>query len=391
MGMGNSSKIPVAVVGCGAIATGTHLPNLARHPDVRLKWCCDLNPAALQRAREMFSPERVTDDASAIAADPEVEAVLIATTHRARPRLVELFAGAGKALYLEKPVAETWDDLRFILQAIQRAAVPCTVGHNRRFAPAVLEARRIFHQHRANPAPVPWRWDRHPDQRPSFPEEDQSVLLLRVNDDYWSWKPWAFREGGILVGELTHFVDLAYYLVDRPPAQVFASGSSLANNTIQLTFEDGSLAVILEASVGCMGYPKELVEIYHQGAAIVIDHLVELRVSGVVGEPFRRTFPLLHDPYPEMPDASGIEGYYRKALALQQAAVAQGDNSLVTTLFPDKGHYALLSEWLKCVRAGGSVPSSVQEAAMATAVIIRAVESLKQGQPLAVSPADYSA
>ena len=97
--------------------------------------------------------------------------------------------------------------------------------------------------------------------------------------------------GIIGCGDMAHFADLACYFIDKLPVRVIATGSKLANNVITITFDDGSIVSIFESAVGSFGYPKELIEIYHRGAVIVIDHLIELRVAGIVDEPFKRTFP----------------------------------------------------------------------------------------------------
>ena len=36
----------VGIVGCGLIASGTHIPNVAANPRLQLAWLCDLNEGA---------------------------------------------------------------------------------------------------------------------------------------------------------------------------------------------------------------------------------------------------------------------------------------------------------------------------------------------------------
>ena len=149
------------------------------------------------------------------------------------------------------------------------------------------------------------------------------------------------------------------------------------------------MATIFATPFGSFGYPKELVEIYHNGAAIVIDHLMEVRVAGVVGEPFRTEFGVLNDRSPEIA-ARGIEGYYQRVLAAQKMAIERGDNSLLPGQ-PDKGHYALLTDFVHCVKHGGEPACSAIVAAPPTAIILRALESeAKGGAPVEIRREDWA-
>jgi predicted dehydrogenase len=272
---------------------------------------------------------------------------------------------------------------------VRDTGIKFTVGHNRRMAPAVREALRVLEKHRANPVSPPWRWDREGVERPVLDGEKATMVLLRVNDDYWSWKLWAFAHGA-LINEMTHFADLACCFIPSVPVQVTVIGSREADHVVTIEYADGSLAAIFATAFGSFGYPKELIEIYHNGAAIIIDHLMELRVAGVADEPFRRVFPVLNDRNPEI-EAQGIEGYYQRIHAAQELAVARGDNSLLPG-GPDKGHYALLDDLVHCIKHGGEPACSAEVAAVPTAIILRALESVKQGGlPVSISPEDYSA
>lgn len=381
-------KIGLAVVGCGMMAQGTHLPNIARHPELELLWCCDVNERAAQLAGEKFGAKRVTTRAEDVAADPECRMVLLCTTQTVRLSLIELFARAGKHIYVEKPLADSFDELHKILSIVDETGVKLTVGHNRRVAPAVQEALRMLNKHRQNPVSPEWRWNREGDDRPELEGAHQTMVLLRVNDDFWSWKKWAFAHGA-LINEMTHFADLACAFIDSRPVRVTTVGSKSANHVVTIEYENGSLATIFATAFGSFGYPKELIEIYSNGAAVIIDHLMEIRTAGIVGEPFRTEFQIANDTYPQIKE-QGIEGYYKRVAAAQADAIAAGDNSILAP-GPDKGHYELLTDMVRCIKHGGEPACNAGVAAMATAIILRALESEKLGgQPVEILPSDYS-
>jgi len=128
-----------------------------------------------------------------------------------------------------------------------------------------------------------------------------------------------------------------------------------------------------------------LIEIYHQGAAVIIDHLLELRVAGVVDEPFRQVFPL-HDGRILK---GGITEYYDLTRAAQENAIARGDNSLLMPS-PNKGHYELLDAFLREVRGGAPTPAGLDAAMKATAVILRSLESEQKKVSVEIAPSDYT-
>lgn len=377
----------VAVIGCGAMAQLIHLPNIDRHPDLDLLWCCDIDEGTLRRVGNAHHPRRVTTDAAEVAADPDVRAVLLSTTQTVRLPLIELFARAGKHIYVEKPLADSFDEMKRILRVVEETGIRFTVGHNRRMAPAVREAVRVLNKHRANPVSSPWRWDREGSNRPHLDGERTTQVMVRVNDDWWSWKKWAFAHGA-LINEMTHFADLACCFIESAPIRVTVTGGKDANHVIAVEFEDGSLASIFATAFGSFGYPKELVEVYHDGAAIIIDHMVELRVAGVVDEPFRTAFPISDDAYPEIED-QGIEGFYRRTEAAQREALEKGDNSIIAPI-PDKGHFALLDDFVRSIETGAEPACSARTAAVPTAVILRALESVERsGLPVEIRTEDY--
>lgn len=385
----NTEKLGIGVVGCGAMARMMHLPNIARHPELELLWCCDVNEDALKDSAERFKPRRTTADAAEVAADPACAAVLISTTQTVRLPLIAMFAAAGKHVFVEKPIADSFEELKKILRIVDETGIKTQVGHNRRVAPATREALRILNKHRANPVSPAWRWDREGKGRPTLPDEKATMVLLRVNDDYWSWKKWAFAHGP-LINEMTHFADLACCFIDSGPVRVTTTGDRFSNHVVTIQFADNSMATIFATPFGSFGYPKELVEIYHNGAAIVIDHLMEVRAAGVEGEPFRIEFDVVNDRNPEI-KARGIEGYYQRVLAAQRLAVEKGDNSLLPGQ-PDKGHYALLDDFVQCIKHGGEPACSAKVAAPPTAIILRALESeAKGGVPVEISREDWDA
>ena len=84
---------------------------------------------------------RLTDGYEALLADPEVDAVVLATPHSAHARQVVAAAEAGKHVFCEKPFALTKHDAEAAVDATRKAGVTLGIGYNRRFHPEMTKLR----------------------------------------------------------------------------------------------------------------------------------------------------------------------------------------------------------------------------------------------------------
>ena len=212
-----------AVIGCGNIARMQHIPNIARSAKAELHTGCDLSDEALSECRERHGAARVTNDWRQAVGDDDVQAICLATTEKLRRPVIAAAAVAGKAVYCEKPLARPLEEMYEIRRIVREAGIPFCVGHNRRCAPAMIDAHRIFRAHLADPRPCPWRYDREgPAGRPALAEDGVAALSVRVNDDWYSWKGWVFDKDqaphGPMLFEMTHFTDVCNWLLAAEPA-----------------------------------------------------------------------------------------------------------------------------------------------------------------------------
>ena len=375
MTAGKSTRpLRVGVVGCGMLASGVHLPNVVRNPQLTLAWACDADAERARVAGKEFGATGVTTDYREVLRDPTVDLVILATTHTLRLEFIRMAAQLGKPVYVEKPMAGTAAEVTEVLKLVQDSGIPFCVGHNRRSAAAVKDAVALLSRLETEHPVVPWRLDRRSGLRSHWPEEDQRMVLIRVNDDVLTWKPWSFADGAV-INEMTHFVDLAnLFMGRRSPCEVRTVGSERMNFTIVIKYDDGSLATLAHSAVGTLDYPKELYEITCHGAIVAIDHLMELRVMGMEGEPFRRSYP--------SPDARartrqpGIEGFYESAQQTIEERLQRGDREIFIG-GPDKGHYAHLDQFAQCVRGLAASPCDAKEGAMSTLLTLEALESCR--------------
>jgi predicted dehydrogenase len=138
-----SHPLRVGVIGCGGIAQMMHLPFLAERRDLfSLDAICDLNPAALDAVGARFGVKARFHDAAALLALP-LDAVLILSADPHAPAVLDA-AGAGKHIFVEKPLAFTLEEIDAVEAAVAAAQVKLMVGYMKRYDPAFIVAADLL-------------------------------------------------------------------------------------------------------------------------------------------------------------------------------------------------------------------------------------------------------
>lgn len=83
-------------------------------------------------------------DAEKIFADPDINAVYIATPPDSHAELTIRAAKAGKAIYVEKPMARTFQECNTMIEACEKAGVPLFVAYYRRALPKFLKLKELL-------------------------------------------------------------------------------------------------------------------------------------------------------------------------------------------------------------------------------------------------------
>ncbi|MFJ4268990.1 Gfo/Idh/MocA family protein [Streptomyces coelicoflavus] len=152
-----------------------HYPHLPLRPE--LVAVAEEVPGRAEEAAERFGFASATRDWREVAADPRVHAVSITAPNFLHREIAVAMAGAGKHIWIEKPVGLTAADARAVADAVAGAGVQGSVGFNYRNAPAVEAARdliaageigtvthvriRLFSDYAAHPeGALTWRFER---------------------------------------------------------------------------------------------------------------------------------------------------------------------------------------------------------------------------------------
>lgn len=132
--MGKAHSVAMASVGA---VFGTRL-----RP--RLEMIAASSAESAERYRAAFGFRRAAPDWQALVNDPGVEAVIIASPQETHREIAEAAFALGKPVFCEKPLADTMEDARAMVQAAEASGLPNMVGFNYSRTPATQFARKLI-------------------------------------------------------------------------------------------------------------------------------------------------------------------------------------------------------------------------------------------------------
>ncbi|MYT28621.1 bi-domain-containing oxidoreductase [Streptomyces sp. MspMP-M5] len=317
------TPVKLAFVGAGNYATSMLLPHLAQRDGVELSAVVTTTALSAANAQRKFGFAEATTDLDAVLGDTSIDAVFVVTRHSSHAELTRRALLAGKAVFVEKPLALTEDELTGVLAAVEESGNDrLQVGFNRRFAPLLNEARKRFG---ARTGPASLRY-----------------LVNAGRLQHGSWYLRQGTEGSRFAGEGGHFIDTASWLLAADPVSVYAVATS-GNEDLQvvLRYPDGSTATLSYVTTGPGSFPKETLDLVADGKVLRLDDFVRASVYG------------------------------RKRWVSSRLPKAR-----------DKGQSAELAAFIKAVRTGGPMPVPLESLVATTAATVAVQAGLAGGAPV---------
>lgn len=135
---------PVTV---GVVGLGYWGPNLARNfdrlPESELRWICDGSEAARNRWSQALPEARVSSDIDELLADPDLDAVVVATPVPTHAPLAVRVLEAGKHCFVEKPLAQSVAEAEQAVAAARASGRTLMVGHLLEYHPGLEQLKAI--------------------------------------------------------------------------------------------------------------------------------------------------------------------------------------------------------------------------------------------------------
>jgi predicted dehydrogenase len=191
--------------GRGSLARHAHKPNAGS----RVVSCCDTLPTMAETARDWYGPDvRFTSDYHKLLSE-DIDAVFIATPDYLHEEQAVAALQAGKAVYLEKPMAITIQGCDRILQTAYDTKTRLFVGHNMRHMVFVLKMKELINSGAIGE--IKAAWCRH--------------FVSHGGD--WYFKDWHAERRystGLLLQKATHDIDVIHWLCGSYTELVTALG-----------------------------------------------------------------------------------------------------------------------------------------------------------------------
>ncbi|KFU80759.1 Predicted dehydrogenase [Amycolatopsis lurida] len=318
-------SLRIGFIGAGNYASSMLLPHLVEMEYLDLFEVVTTSALSGANAKRKFGFARASTDVDAMLEDDSIHAVFIVTRHSSHAELTRRALLAGKAVFVEKPLALSEKELEIVLGAIEESGNDrLQVGFNRRFAPLLNESVRQFGP-RIGPASVRY-------------------LVNAGQLDANSWYNQADSEGSRFAGEGGHFIDTVSWLVGSDPVSVYATATPGHQDLqILLRYPDGSTASIAYTTSGSSAFPKETIDLTADGKVLKFDDFARASVFG------------------------------RKKWA--SSRIPKGR---------DKGQAAELEAFVDALSTGVAMPVSVESLVSTTLATLAVNRSLETGMPVRI-------
>ena len=318
----SAGQLAAGFIGAGNYASSMLLPHLARMANVRLAHVATARSPSAANAQRRFGFTAASTDAGAVPADESLDAIFIVTRHHTHADLVCRALETGKAVFVEKPLALTRDELDRIVDVAEKTGNDrLMVGFNRRFAPLLTQMKSRF----GKPA-------------------GRSVTRYLINAGRLKADSWYRNEeleGSRFTGEGGHFIDTLSWWAGSLPEEVYAvRGADHDDVHATVRFQNGASAIITYVTVGNPRYPKETIDAAADGRSARLDNFGKATVW---------------------------TGRHRSTMR------ARGGQ--------DKGQRRELELFAEAVRTGAPMPIALESLVSTTSATVGVADSLASGRP----------
>ena len=317
---GTKQRARIGFVGAGSYASSMLLPHLAKFSTAELAHVATTRSLSAVNAQKKFGFTTASTNADSVFEDESLDAIFIVTRHATHAKLVCRALGTGKAVYVEKPLALTREEIDEIADAIEKTGNDrLMVGFNRRFAPLLNSMKKGFG---AGPSATRYLVNAGPLAKDSW----------YLNEE---------AEGSRFTGEGGHFIDTLSWWADSMPVEVYAVGGP-EKSDVQATFKfaNGASGAIAYLTDGNPRFPKETMDATGGGRSARLDNFKSSAVW-----------------------------------------TARGKSTIKARGGQDKGQRSEMEQFVEAVRTGAAMPIAADSLLATSRATIAVGESLLTGRP----------
>ena len=148
-------KLNCAVIGCGRIGCGfddnhsnlikTHAGSYFKNSQTNLVALCDIDKKKLEKYAKKYKISKTYTSTSELFKNEKLDCVSICTLVSTHLKIVEEAANSGvKGIFLEKPISDSINDAKKIIEICKRNKIKLQIDHQRRFHPVYLKIKKVL-------------------------------------------------------------------------------------------------------------------------------------------------------------------------------------------------------------------------------------------------------
>jgi len=128
-------KLKVAIIGCGGIANGKHMPSLAKISEIEMVAFCDIEIEKAEVAAKKYGSEdaKIYSDYKELLKDKSIDIVHVCTPNRSHSFITVDVLESGKHVMCEKPMAINTAEAKIMLETAKKTGKKLTIGYQNRF------------------------------------------------------------------------------------------------------------------------------------------------------------------------------------------------------------------------------------------------------------------
>lgn len=139
-----AERLRIGILGAGPIAQAAHFDATRKARNAELFAICDAAEDLLEQAAAIHQPQVTYTDFTAMLADPQVDAVIIAVADQFHVPLAQQALAAGKHVLVEKPLGVSIEECEALRQTVLDQQLVFQIGNNKRFDPGFAFAHQFI-------------------------------------------------------------------------------------------------------------------------------------------------------------------------------------------------------------------------------------------------------
>ena len=243
-------KINLAIIGAGRIGK-VHALAINNSKIANLVYIYDPDEEIAKKFSVEFNC--IVSNIDNIKKDKQIDAVIICSPTDTHVELICIFSNYKKAIFCEKPIDLDIKKVRKCLETIEKNKTQFMIGFNRRFDPHFQSLKNSLKQDKIG---------------------NIETIIITSRDPGLPPINYLKQSGGIFKDMTIHDFDMAIFLLDELPVEIYSSASILIDDQIKEVEDFDTASVILKTLSG-----KQIIIINSRRSSYGYDQRIEVHGS----------------------------------------------------------------------------------------------------------------